>query len=254
MIGDGYSPQVFRIYGPEELAADGYPPEWHLLESEFGMVPPFGIKHIVREDAGHRCLRCGHPFVVGKSGIMDGPHAHSKDLAADLGLSVETLDAAFEEFARVPDKPTRRTNWSACDERCTHAGPMRIVNEKGHVLATHDDAPPDWQKHSLVGGSRLIRQAAWRILTVHHLNERKHDCRWWNLIACCQRCHLWLQRTVVMDNPWPWEHDEYFKPFAAAHYAYKYLGEDLSPADTFARLDELLAVGKEQEATERMPL
>jgi hypothetical protein len=33
---------------------DGYPPEWHET-----------IKHAVREDAGHRCVRCLHPYVKG---------------------------------------------------------------------------------------------------------------------------------------------------------------------------------------------
>lgn len=40
----------------------------------------------VRAEAGHRCIRCGHPFESGKHG---------------------------------------RGEWSPCDERCTHAGPTR---------------------------------------------------------------------------------------------------------------------------------
>ena len=31
------------------------------------------------------------------------------------------------------------------------------------------------------------------MLTVHHLNGDKSDCRYENLLACCQRCHLYLQ-------------------------------------------------------------
>ena len=33
---------------------DGYPPEWHAT-----------IKHAVREAAGNRCVRCGHPYTKG---------------------------------------------------------------------------------------------------------------------------------------------------------------------------------------------
>lgn len=32
-------------------------------------------------------------------------------------------------------------------------------------------------------------------LTVHHLNGDKADCRYENLLACCQRCHLRIQAT-----------------------------------------------------------
>jgi hypothetical protein len=31
------------------------------------------------------------------------------------------------------------------------------------------------------------------VLTVHHLNGQKNDCRWQNLLACCQGCHLHIQ-------------------------------------------------------------
>jgi 5-methylcytosine-specific restriction endonuclease McrA len=40
----------------------------------------------VREEAGHRCIRCGHPFQSGKHG---------------------------------------KGEWSPCDEQCTHGGPIR---------------------------------------------------------------------------------------------------------------------------------
>lgn len=85
-------------------------------------------------------------------------------------------------------------------------------------------------------------EAKWRILTVHHLNGIKHDCRWWNLTALCQRCHLEIQGKVIMEQVWPWEHTEWFKPHAAGYYAWVYLGVDLTQEDTMARLDELLAL------------
>lgn len=33
------------------------------------------------------------------------------------------------------------------------------------------------------------------MLTVHHLNMDKADCRYENLVALCQRCHLRIQAT-----------------------------------------------------------
>jgi len=141
------------------IGRDGYPIEWHTT-----------VKHAVREAAGNRCVRCGHPYAKG-----DG-------------------------------------EWSACDELCTHAGP--IVDGK----------------------------ARWRILTVHHLDGDKTNLRWWNLVALCQRCHLQIQGKVDMARVWPWEHSEWFRPYVAGYYAWTYLHEDLSRDETLARLDELLAL------------
>lgn len=224
---------TFRLYGPRELARDGYPPEWHET-----------IKHVVREQAGHRCLRCGHPFVVGQSGVMEGAQAGAKAFAAELGLDVETLDQALtllEADALVLDKTTldqaRRTNWSPCDGQCTHAGPVRVQGEFGDWSEPLDDVDIAAELDS---GFNV--QAAWRILTVHHLDGNKANCRWWNLTALCQRCHLYIQRTVQMERVYPWEHDDWFKPYAAGYYAFVYLGEDLDRDETEARLDELLAL------------
>ena len=45
---------VMRLYAADECGPDGYPPEWHAT-----------IKHAVREAAGNRCVRCGHPYTKG---------------------------------------------------------------------------------------------------------------------------------------------------------------------------------------------
>jgi hypothetical protein len=77
---------------------------------------------------------------------------------------------------------------------------------------------------------------------VHHLDEVKGNCRWWNLAALCQRCHLQIQGKVRMERVWAWEHSEWFKPYVAGFYALSYLGEDLDRPAVMARLDELLAL------------
>ena len=157
-------PGVYRRYEPGELGRDGYPAVWHKL-----------VKHQVREQAGHRCVRCQHPYATG-----DG-------------------------------------EWSACDERCTHDGPIRLLPSG-------------------------ISEARWRILTVHHLTGEKADLRWWNLAPLCQRCHLQIQGRVHMERVYPWPHSEWFKPYVAGYYAWVYLGEDLDPYEVAARQDELLAL------------
>ena len=202
--------ELLRQYEEHECGEDGYPFAWHggrvvRLNSLPSGDPPYryawqpeeslGIKYLIREQAGHRCLRCGHPYRAG--------------------------DPAISE----------RGEWSPCDEHCTHGGPTEwhegVYPEGG---LAHGEVPEPFQV------------AQWRILTVHHLDEDKANCRWWNLAALCQRCHLRMQRAVVMGRPYHFEHSEWFKPYAAGFYAFKYLGEDLTREETMSRLEELLAL------------
>lgn len=240
---------LFREYELHELGEDGYPRAWH------------EVKHQVRAQADHRCVRCGHPFVVGQSGCMEGPSHQAKAFAAEFGVTLEQLDFLFLEvradagFSEDVLDTAPRVNWSECDERCTHRGPLRA---RRHV----DQTEPGYDALDDQVAGRLVRslgdihrfEAAWRILTVHHLNGDKADLRWWNLVAVCQRCHLCIQRKVVMDRPWPWEHTEWFRVHAAAWYAQKYRGESLTREQTLGRLDELLTLGRDEEQVERMAL
>lgn len=163
---------LYRLYGEDELGADSYPPIWHQT-----------LKHEVREQAGNRCVRCGHPYICGENGNGE---------------------------------------WSPCDELCTHGGPV--------------------QKYSIDEVFDYLTVAQWRILTVHHLDGNKANCRWWNLVPLCQRCHLKIQGRVVMARIWPWEHTEWFRPYVAGYYAFAYLGEDLCRDEVEVRMDELLAL------------
>lgn len=81
-------------------------------------------------------------------------------------------------------------------------------------------------------------------LTVHHLDLDPANCRWWNIPALCQRCHLHIQAVVVMERPFMFEHTDWFRPYVAGYYAYTLLGEDLTREQVMARLDELLSLGQ----------
>lgn len=189
---------LLRIYNPNALAADGYPTAWHLPSFSDGeRMPP--IKDLVREIAGHRCERCGHPYLVGQSD----------------------------------------PRWSRCDAECSHDGPWRMAAPDG-VLSTQVPETDADSAALLAAGWRI--EAAWRVLTVHHLNGVKYDCRWWNLAALCQRCHLSIQGRVRMEQVYPHEHTAWFKPHAAGYYASVYLNEDLTREETLERLDDLLAL------------
>lgn len=175
---------AFRLYAPDECnGKDGYPPEWH-----------DALKHQVRERAGHRCIRCHHPYRKG-----DG-------------------------------------EWSRCDDDCRHGGPVRYWTPRTG-WGVYDGPDETIADHV---------QARYRILTVHHLDGNKGNCRWWNLVALCQRCHLQIQGKVRMERRWLHEHSEWFKPYVAGYYAHCYLGEDLTREEATVRMDELLALEHRQ--------
>jgi len=120
------------------------------------------------------------------------------------------------------------------------------------AVSTKGDYPNDWREIA----KRVKDEADWRcircdhvhqvedwhILTVHHLDGNKSNCAWWNLLPLCQRCHLSIQGRVNPNQPYMFEHSDWFKPYAAGFYAHKYLGECLDRKQTEARLDELLCL------------
>ncbi len=155
--------------------------------------------------AGHRCIRCGHPYKKGEHG---------------------------------------KGQWSPCDERCTHFGPLGMA-EIGKFVVALDDTEPAGDLIRRTNSTRFAVQsivAEWRILTVHHWDGNKSNCAWWNLMSLCQRCHLQIQGKAHPETPWILEHSEWCKPYAAGFYAKKYLGLELTREQAMARLDELLAL------------
>jgi len=215
------SDDLLRVYlDPDEIGEDGYPFAWHGTPAPNPDYPHMAltaylprrgegaIKDLIREQAGHRCVRCGHPYTAGNP------------------------------------RNSRRGEWSPCDELCTHGDPARdVLNPFKSLGAGTTTGGLIRESH----GSRTI-DAQWRILTVHHLNGIKHDCTWGNLAALCQRCHLSVQTRVVMGRPYNRPHSDWFKPYAAFHYARVYLGEELSREEVVARLDELLDLELRQDS------
>lgn len=102
-----------------------------------------------------------------------------------------------------------RKDYAECDERCSH--------------------PKDGKM---------------RALTVHHLDGDKSNCRWWNLLALCQLCHLTIQGKVIPERPFLWEHSDWFKPYAAGFYSYWYAEDSATEREVRAHLDTFLRVGQ----------
>src|SRR5678816_1105750 len=81
----------YKLYDAADACTDGYPLAWHKT-----------IKHDVREQAGHRCVRCKHPYRTGQH-------------------PMELINGKYE-------------SWSPCDEQCSHDGPLRLVSPEFKVV------------------------------------------------------------------------------------------------------------------------
>lgn len=198
---------LLRLYDPDDVGTDGYPAPWH-HSSFVGDWRWAGIKYVVREMEGHRCERCRHPYRKGDERISPGGQ------------------------------------WSPCDEMCRHGGAVRIVGHEDSFVASQK---PERIERVIAAAGPGAVEAQWRILTVHHLNGVKYDCRWWNLAALCQRCHLTIQAKVHMERDYERAHSDWFRIHAAGWYAAKYLGQELTREEATARLDELLALEQTME-------
>lgn len=122
-----------------------------------------------------------------------------------MGWKVETKGEYPEDWTEIATAVKDAANWHCI--RCKHK----------HCIETH------------------------HVLTVHHLDGDKSNCRWWNLLALCQRCHLSIQGRVNPDQPYFLDHSEWFKPYAAGFYAAKYVGEwDLSRKEVIELMEGLL--------------
>lgn len=86
--------------------------------------------------------------------------------------------------------------------------------------------------------------ASGHCLTVHHLDGDKSNCRWWNLLALCQRCHLHIQAKVIPERPWLFDHSLWFRPYVAGYYAYAYGGLELTREEVERDFARYLALGQ----------
>ncbi len=56
------------------------------------------------------------------------------------------------------------------------------------------------------------------MLTVHHFDGNKSNCRRWNLMALCQRCHLSVQARVDPETPLLFQPATWSMPYIAGFY------------------------------------
>lgn len=162
------------------------------------------IAQQVKEEAGRRCVRCGHPSESPKVRIpCDGK--------CDLSRHIEVMGI-----------------WALCKQ-------IQREYDDGFSKATMD--VNDYRDEN-----GLWTNQRQRVLTVHHLDGDKNNSKPYNLLSLDQVCHLQIQAIVILERPWIFEHSEWFKPYAAAWYAYKYLDEIISLDKARERMDDLLAL------------
>jgi len=133
-----------------------------------------------------------------------------------------------DNWSDIAEKVKGEAGWRCI--RCGHPDPREAVGRRG-------EAPCD----ALCTHSRHGKR---RTLTVHHLTGNKADCRWFNLLALCQVCHLQIQAKVIPERPWLWDHSEWFKVYVAGFYAHYYGELDVTRAEAETRLEELLLLGQ----------
>lgn len=164
-----------------------YPDNWKEIAKE------------TKEDAGWRCVRCGHPHESPKERIQC-------NLQCDLSKHIETQ----KMYYKIDSSSPRERN-------------------KAYSFFNLDYWPHQRQ----------------RVLTVHHLDNNKSNCEWWNLTALCQVCHLQIQAKVIMERPFMFDHSHWFRPYVAGYYANE-LGQDTSKGYVYMNIEALLERGKEQ--------
>ena len=78
-------------------------------------------------------------------------------------------------------------NWKAIAKR---------IKEKNHNCCERCGHPHD--------------KPSGHVLTCHHLDYNRSNCKDWNLAALCQKCHLiiqarfWISQMWMFDNTEPW--------------------------------------------------
>ena len=141
------------------------------------------ISHRVKKAAGWRCVRCGHP--------NEGSGPHNR-----LGCTEHCDLERHPESVDFPEVAGQIVTYFA------------LASSPNFTAV---GSPPTWpQQHQ-------------RVLTVHHFDGNKSNDRWWNLMPLCQVCHLVIQGKVVPEQPWMFEHSEWFKPYCAGYYAFTFL-------------------------------
>lgn len=126
----------------------------------------------------------------------------------------------------------------AADCRCIRCG--HPFSERGRPLPCRAGCDPSRGAHRApapqpYGGTNY---------GVHHLDGDKANCRWWNLLALCNHCHLTVQAKLIPERPYLWQHTPWFRIYAAGFYAWHYGGEEITREQAMLHTAHYIAMGQ----------
>lgn len=55
---------------------------------------------------------------------------------------------------------------------------------------------------------------------VHHFDGDKGNNAWWNRLALCNSCHLYVQASVIPERAFMFHHSSWLVPFVCGYYAH----------------------------------
>ena len=118
--------------------------------------------------------------------------------------------------------------------------PFGLYPDNWDEIARQVKNDADWR---CVRCNHIDEAATGYMLTVHHIDNNKSNCEWWNLAALCQRCHLSVQARVDISQPWMLDHSKWFRPYVAGYYAEQ---NELPTQKPFvlANMDSLILLGQ----------
>ena len=133
-------------------------------------------------------------------------------------------------------------DWREIAERVKTAAKWRCVRcghpfRPGGVMQPCDDA---------CDRSRCAHARFGKALNfgVHHLDGDKGNCRWWNLLATDNACHLSIQARVIPTQVWLFEHSDWFLPYVCGWYAWYYGGVEISREQAIADPQRWIQLGQ----------
>jgi hypothetical protein len=119
-----------------------------------------------------------------------------------------------------------------CDDRCDATRGRLIDGPAGEMIRNAGiDGPHEFRLPGLNFG-------------VHHLDGRKDNNAWWNLLPLCNSCHLTIQAKVIPERPYLFAHSDWFKPYVAGFYAFYYGHVYITRDQADADLDRWLRTGQ----------
>lgn len=151
---------------------------------------------------------------------------------------------------RLDVRGTYPPDWTEIAARVKREAGNRCIR-CGHPSGDKMFSWPDWPMQLMPCTEHCThpQNGKLRVLTVHHLDGDKANCRWWNLLPLCQVCHLTIQAKVIPERPYLWEHSRWFVPYVCGFYAWYYGQEEITRAEAEARPDYWLALGQPWRAS-----